>query len=88
MYACTAVSKCSRSWAAHGNTYSILGLDEWVIDSNDMNIIMLDGISIDDTPDSSETVDSDVGRHSEVIRLFSLQSCRLEVRPRGTLRFS
>lgn len=82
------VSKCSTSWTTHGNTYSIFGLDEWVVDSNNLNVIMLDGISIDDTPDSSETVDSDVGRHSEVAKLFPLQICRLEVRRRGTLSFS
>jgi hypothetical protein len=35
-----------------------------------MNVIMLDGISIDDPTDSSEPVDTDVGRHSEEVRLF------------------
>lgn len=78
MYACTVFSSCRKSCAASSNTYRILGLNKWVVDSNDMNVIMLDGISINETTDSSEPVDTDVGRHSEEVRLFSGGVCRLE----------
>ena len=58
------VSWCSTSWVVTDCTYGILGLNERVIDGDDMNVIMLDGIAIDNAPNSPEAVDSDVGRHS------------------------
>jgi hypothetical protein len=88
MYACTVVSNSDTSWVCTSNAYSILGLNEWVVDSDDMNVIMLDGITIHDTPDSSEAVDTDVGRHSDVFKLFSLGVYRLGMRLRGALSFS
>jgi hypothetical protein len=77
MYACTIVSNCSISWAVSYSTYGILGLNERVVDGDNIDVIMLDGISIDYTPDSAETVDADAGRHVEVMRLFCLGSCSL-----------
>jgi hypothetical protein len=79
MYACTIVNDCGESWAASYSTYGILGLNERVVDSNDMHVIMLDGISIDDTPDSSETVDANVSRHVEISRCLCSGSCRLDL---------
>ena len=66
-----------QSWAASDSTYGILGLNERVVDGDDMNVVMLDSISIHDTPDSSETVDSDVGRHCRGTTKFGLGSSRL-----------
>lgn len=47
-------------------TYGIFSLDERVVDSDDVNVIMLNSISEDDTSDTSETVDTNFSRsHSE-----------------------
>ena len=67
MYACRGVSDCSASRRLNDGTYGIFWLDKRVVDGDDVDIIMFDGISIDDPPNSAETVDSDIGRHfSEV----------------------
>jgi hypothetical protein len=44
------------------DTYSVLGLNERIIDSNDLDIGMVDGVSEDDTANTTETVDSNLDR--------------------------
>ena len=68
MYACTRISDCSPGWKLNNGTYGILWLNERVVDGDDVDVFMLDGISIDDPPNSSETVDADVGRHFGVMK--------------------
>ena len=41
-------------------TYCVVRLNEWIIDSDNVNIIVLDGVSEDDTANSAETVDTDL----------------------------
>ena len=44
-------------------TYSVLGLNEGVVDGNDLNIAVLDGIAEDNATDTAETVDADLDSH-------------------------
>lgn len=47
-------------------TYSVLGLNEGVVDGDNLNVLVLDGVAEDDTTDAAETVDADLDRsHSE-----------------------
>jgi hypothetical protein len=64
MYACTFVSDCISSQVASDGTYGILRFNERVVNSDNMNVIMLDSIPIDDTSNSAKAVDANVGRHS------------------------
>lgn len=48
-----------------GQTYSILGLDEGVVDGDNLNVGVLDGVAEDDATDATEAVDSDLGDHCE-----------------------
>jgi len=52
------------SQVASDGTYGILGFNERVVDGDNMNIIVLDSIPINDTSNSAEAVDTNVGRHS------------------------
>ena len=40
-----------------------MGLDERIVYGDDVDVVMLDGVSIDNPPNSSEAVDSDASRH-------------------------
>jgi hypothetical protein len=44
-------------------TYSILGLNEGVVDGNDLDIGVLDGIAEDNAADTAEPVDADLDSH-------------------------
>jgi hypothetical protein len=44
-------------------THSILGLDERVIDSDDLDIAVLDGVAEDDTANSAEAIDANLDSH-------------------------
>lgn len=48
-----------------GQTYSVLGLDEGVVDGDNLDIGVLDGVAEDDAADATEAVDSDLGDHCE-----------------------
>ena len=41
-------------------TYRIVGFNERIIDGDNVDIVMLNGISEDNTTDTPETVDSDL----------------------------
>jgi hypothetical protein len=66
MYSCrtTAVSsETCRKESIVVATYSVLGLNERVIDSNDLDIVVLNGIAEDNATDTAETVDADLDNH-------------------------
>lgn len=44
-------------------TYSVLGLNEGIVDSDNVNIVVLDGIAQDNAADTTETVDADLDTH-------------------------
>jgi hypothetical protein len=46
----------TREGGAHG----VVGFDEGVVDGDDIDFIILDGISEDDTADTAETVDANL----------------------------
>jgi hypothetical protein len=46
-----------------GETYSVVGFNEGIVDSDNFNVIVLNGISEDDTTNAAETVDSNLDRH-------------------------
>lgn len=43
-----------------GATYSVGGLNEGVVDSDDLDIRVLDGVAEDDTADTAKSVDADL----------------------------
>lgn len=45
------------------STYSVLGLNEGVVDGNDLDIVVLDGIAEDNTADTAKSVDADLDSH-------------------------
>jgi hypothetical protein len=44
-------------------TYSVLGLNEGVVDGNDLDIGVLDGIAEDNAADTAEAVDANLDSH-------------------------
>jgi len=47
-----------------GKTHSVFGLDEGVVDGNDLDLGVLDGVAEDDTANAAETVDANLdGSH-------------------------
>jgi hypothetical protein len=55
-------------------THGVVGLNEGVVDSNDINLVVLDGIAEDDTTDTTEAVDSHLSLgHDELWLLRSGQ---------------
>lgn len=46
-----------------GATYSVLGLDEGVVDGNDLDVGVLDRVAEHDAADATEPVDADLGDH-------------------------
>jgi hypothetical protein len=55
------------SGARGQQTYSIVGFNERIVDSDDFNVIVLDGISEDDTTNTAETIDANLdGSHDSV----------------------
>jgi hypothetical protein len=44
-------------------TYSVLGLNEGVVDGNDLDLRVLNGIAEDDAANTAETVDADLDDH-------------------------
>lgn len=44
-------------------TYSVLGLNEGIVDSDDLDVIVLNGIAEDNATDAAETVDADLDDH-------------------------
>jgi hypothetical protein len=43
-----------------GGAHGVVGFDEGVVDGDDIDFIILDGISEDDTADTAETVDANL----------------------------
>jgi hypothetical protein len=48
---------------AEATTHSVLGLNERIVDSNDLNLRVLNGIAEDDTANAAEAVDADLDDH-------------------------
>jgi hypothetical protein len=46
-------------------TYSVMGLNEGVVHSDDLDIVVLDGIAEDNAANATETVDADLDSHFE-----------------------
>lgn len=47
-----------------GNTHSVLNLNEGVVDGNDVDVVVLDGVAEDDATNAAETVDANLdGSH-------------------------
>lgn len=46
-----------------GATYCILGIDKWVVDSNNLEFVMGEGIAKDNATDPAESVDANFHRH-------------------------
>jgi hypothetical protein len=44
-------------------THSVVGLNEGVVDSNDLDVAVLDGVAEDDTSNTTEAVDADLDDH-------------------------
>ena len=44
-------------------TYSVVGFNEGIVDGNNINVIVLNGISKDNTANAAKTVDSNLDRH-------------------------
>jgi hypothetical protein len=53
-------------------TYSVVGFNERIVDSDDFDVIVLDGISEDDTTNTAETIDANLdGSHDSVCGVSS-----------------
>jgi hypothetical protein len=72
MYACEGDESISishfrfraDSGAREQQTYSVVGFNERIVDSDDFDVIVLDGISEDDTTNAAETIDANLdGSH-------------------------
>jgi len=46
----------TRGWVA----YSVLGLNEGIVDGDDLDILMLEGVAEDDTSNAAEAIDADL----------------------------
>jgi hypothetical protein len=46
-------------------THSVLGLNEGIIDGNDLDIAVLDGVAEHDTANSAKAIDADLDGHCE-----------------------
>jgi hypothetical protein len=47
----------------HGTTYSIVGLNEGIVDGNDLDIGVRNRVAEDDTADTAESVDANLDGH-------------------------
>jgi hypothetical protein len=54
------------------STYGVVRLNEGVVDSNNLDVGVLDGIAEDDTADTTETVDADLDGSHFVLERFCL----------------
>jgi hypothetical protein len=52
------------------STYGVVRLNERVVDSNNLDVGVLDGVAEDDTADTTETVDADLDGSHFVLRRF------------------
>jgi hypothetical protein len=50
-----------------GVTHSVLGLNEGIVDGNDLDVGVLDRVAEDNATDAAETVDTDLDSHVESI---------------------
>jgi len=44
-------------------TYSVLGLNEGIVDSDDLDVVVLDGIAEDNATDTAEAIDANLDDH-------------------------
>lgn len=59
--------RASLGWG-RGNTHSVLGLDERIVDSDNLDVGVLNGVAEDDTANAAETVDANLdGSHCELL---------------------
>ena len=57
-----------ETWASDSgvrSTYSVVGFNEGVVDGDDIDVRVLDGVSEDDATDAAEAVDSDLDRRHD-----------------------
>ena len=62
-----------------GDTYSVGWLNEWVVDSDNVNVLVLNGVTEDNATDTTEAVDSNLGNHYAVIRSARSDSYKLNL---------
>lgn len=56
-------------------TYGIVGLNEGIVNGNDVDVLMFNGISEDDTTNTAESVDADLcGSHDSLASVKSVGS--------------
>jgi hypothetical protein len=48
-------------------TYGVVGFNERIIDGDNVDVFMLNGISEDDTTDTAETIDANLGNHGSCV---------------------
>lgn len=59
------------------STYGVVRLNERIVDSNNLDIGVLDGVAEDDTADTTETVDADLdGSHFDYRISFCLEGVK------------
>src|SRR5690242_159933 len=51
---------CKISRPIAGQTYCVVGFNERIVDSDNLNVIVLDSIAEDDTANTTETVNTDL----------------------------
>ena len=54
-----------------GATHSIFDIDEWIIDSDNVDLIVFDGIAKDNTSDATEAIDSNLGGSHDSAELLA-----------------
>lgn len=71
--------KSWRVWRGRwGDTHSVLGLNEGVVDGNDLDLGVLDGVAEDDTSNAAEAVDADLdGSHVVCLGVYKKVSMKM-----------
>lgn len=69
-----------------GRTYGVLGVDEGVVDSNNIDIAVLNGIAEDNTSNAAETVDSNLCLGHDGLWLLCRKSAEVVVGYGATTR--
>jgi hypothetical protein len=54
-------------------TYSVMGFNERIVDGNDINLVVLNGISEDDTTNAAKTVDTNFCRSHDSVEAVRRQ---------------
>lgn len=67
----TTLKAAAKRRGLYGATHSVGGLNEGVVDSNDLDVIVLNGVAEDDTADTAKSVDTDLDDHFDGLFLGS-----------------